>query len=172
MENTPLTPLRADMFGVTSAYAWRTGALPAAGRNFGRKVENHLNKNLAGLFVVFLLLAGVCSMESDDDSEKSGASNRKSYIGRNGLSPAVPPKAVESPGGTVSTPLGSELVVRERLVRRAGSQCRESVQLYAKPEDASPELKKQYARLERCDSNQRFARYSPPSAPHFVNHKS
>jgi hypothetical protein len=33
------------MFGVTSAYARRTGALPAAGRDFGRKVEKHLNKN-------------------------------------------------------------------------------------------------------------------------------
>jgi hypothetical protein len=68
---------------------------------------------LGGLFVVFLLLAGVCSMDSDDDSKKTVASKRKSYIGRNGLSPAVPPKAVESPGGTVSTPLGSELEMKE-----------------------------------------------------------
>jgi hypothetical protein len=130
---------------------------------------------VAGLLVAFLLLASVCSMEPDDDSEKNEGPKRKSYIGRNGESPALPPKAMASPGGTVSTPLGSELVVRERLVGRTGSQRgsrRESVQLYAGPEDASPELKKQYARLERCDSNQRFARYSPPSAPHFVNHKS
>ncbi len=32
---------------------------------------------LAGLLAVFLLLAGVYSMESDDDSEKTGALKRR-----------------------------------------------------------------------------------------------
>ena len=85
----------------------------------------------------------------------SGAhsSKRKGYIGRGEVSPALPPKAIESPGGTVSTPGGSNLYIMEREVVRG--KHREKVSLFGKPGDTLPEQTKHYNRLNDLDTKQK-----------------
>ena len=85
----------------------------------------------------------------------SGAhsSKRKGYIGRGGLSPALPPKAIKSPGGTVSTPDGSNLYIMEREVVRG--KHREKVSLFGKSGDTLPEQTKHYNRLNDLDPKQK-----------------
>ena len=85
----------------------------------------------------------------------SGAhsSKRKGYIGRGGVSPALPPKAIKSPGGTASTPRGSKLYIMEREVVRG--KHREKVSLFGNPGDTLPEQTKHYNRLNDLDTKQK-----------------
>ena len=75
------------------------------------------------------------------------------YIGGGGVSPALPPKAIKSPGGTVTTPGGSNLYTMEREVVRC--KHREKVSLFGKPGDTLPEQTKYYNRLNDLDTKQK-----------------
>ena len=104
---------------------------------------------IVAVLLIATLLMGTEGMEKSESESKRG-----SFIGSVDHSPKLPPGATRSPGGEVTTPFGTRLVVTEKIVGIGRKRC-----LFFAPNAAiSPVVTKQHKRLSRLDSLQRSGR--------------
>ena len=113
-------------------------------------------RSSARMTIVAVLLIATLLMGTEGMEKSESESKRGSFIGSVDHSPRQPPGAKRSPGGEVTTPFGTRLVVTEKMV--GIGQGRKWCLFFAPNDAISPVVMKQHKRLSRLDSLQRLGR--------------
>ena len=119
----------------------------AGGRSAPWRFRSSARMTIVAVLLIATLLMGTEGMKKSESESKRG-----SFIGSVDHSPKLPPGAKKSPGGEVTTPFGTRLVVTEKIV--GIGQGRKRFLFFAPNAAISPVVTKQHKRLSRLDSLQ------------------